>query len=95
MELSDNLLKKFDKEAKDIDIILDLESPGFPSIEGFSKAIVNCLKNFPSYTSWKTFTIIGTSIPKSMADVKKGIANLEFLIPYVLTSSSVSLSIAV
>lgn len=69
----DTLIEKYKMEAEKIDIILDLECPDFPSIEGFSKAIINVLNKFPYYTSWKTFTILGTSIPKSMADVKKGI----------------------
>jgi hypothetical protein len=52
------------------DLIFDLGAPNFVPIEGFAKAVEALLRRLPYLSSWRTFTLMGTSFPPSMAEIK-------------------------
>jgi len=69
----DSLLTIFKIKPSDCDLILDLGAPtNFVPLEGFSKAIQAIVNDLPYLNKWRTFTVLGTSFPKTMAGIKKG-----------------------
>jgi len=68
----DSLLATLTIQATDCDLILDLGTPNFVPIEGFVKIIKSIATKLPYLNSWRTFTILGTAFPETMAVVKKG-----------------------
>jgi len=57
--------------VNDCDLILDLGAPNFEPIEGFAKLIEILIPKIPFLTRWRTFTLLGTSFPATMAEIKK------------------------
>lgn len=68
----DSLLSTLGINSNDCDLVLDLGTPNFVPLEGFSKAIQTIVSSFPYLDDWRTFTLLGTSFPESMGSVKKG-----------------------
>jgi hypothetical protein len=68
----DKLLKVFGVTINHIHFILDLGAPNFLPIEGFARLLKKIISNLPYLNEWKTFVILSTSFPESMAIVKKG-----------------------
>jgi len=57
--------------ADQCDLVLDLEAPNFEPIDGFAKLCVSIIKRLPQLHQWRSFTLCGTSFPKSMAGIKQ------------------------
>jgi len=78
----------------DCDLILDLVSPNYIPIEGFSKVIEMLIRRLPYLKNWRTFTLLGTSFPESMAEIRSSpvrIPRNEWLL-YKLVSSNLAKS---
>jgi hypothetical protein len=76
------------------DLVLDLGAPNFVPLEGFAKAVEVLVRKLPYLRSWRTFTLLGTSFPPSMAEVKTSPISLprnEWLL-YRLVATSLSRS---
>jgi hypothetical protein len=58
-------------EAADCDLVLDLGAPNFQPVDGFSRAIEAVLRGFPKLCGGRTFTLLGTSFPATMAEVRE------------------------
>ena len=71
-EQFDSLLSKLDISPASCDLIIDLGAPNFVPPEGFSKAIQSIVRAFPYLSNWRTFTVLGTSFPETMASIEKG-----------------------
>jgi hypothetical protein len=56
--------------VKDCDLILDLGSPNFLPLEGFAKVIEALIRHLPDLDAWRTFTLIGTSFPANMGEIR-------------------------
>ncbi len=69
----DELLKSLKVRAEQVDFILDLGAPNFVPIASFSKAIFSIIGRLPHLKLWRTFTLLGTSFPASMGEVKRGV----------------------
>jgi len=54
------------------DFILDLGAPSFIPLEGFSMVIQQIASRLPYLDKWRTFTIIGTSFPETLVDIRIG-----------------------
>ena len=54
-----------------LDLILDLGAPNFVPIDGFARAVKAVIGKIPNLNEWRTFSLISTSFPASMAEVKK------------------------
>ena len=67
----DSLLSTLKINSNDCDLIIDLGAPNFVPLEGFSKAIQAIVSTFPYLNNWRTFTVLGTSFPETMASIKK------------------------
>jgi hypothetical protein len=68
----DSLLSRLKVKPEICDLILDLDAPNFIPLEGFSKAIQGVVSSFLYLNDWRTFSILGTSFPETMASIKKG-----------------------
>ncbi len=69
----DSLLTILGKlKASECDFVLDLGAPNFVPLEGFAKLIQAVVRPFPYLNDWRTFTILGTSFPETMAGIEKG-----------------------
>jgi hypothetical protein len=55
------------------DLILGLGAPNFEPVEGFTKMMAVLLRRFPYLPSWRTLTLIGTSFPSTMAEIKQSV----------------------
>ena len=68
----DSLLSMLGIQTNDCDFVLDLGAPNFVPLEGFAKAIQAIVSSFPYLNDWRTFIVLGTSFPETMAIIKKG-----------------------
>jgi len=68
----DTLLSTLEINSCDCDFILDLGSPNFVPPDGFSMAIQAIVSKLLYLNDWRTFTLLGTSFPETMAVIKKG-----------------------
>lgn len=59
--------------ASNCHLILDIGTPNFEPLEGFSKAIAMIVNKIPYMNRWLSFTILGTSFPDTMAKVQSGV----------------------
>lgn len=57
-------------QPKECDLIFDLGAPNFVPIEGFSKVVEALIRRLPYLRNWRTFTLMGTSFPSSMGEIK-------------------------
>lgn len=65
------LLLALNIQSTECDFILDLRSPNFIPLDGFLKAIHMIVSGLPYLKKWRTFTLLGTSFPSTMAEVRK------------------------
>lgn len=66
----DNLLNSLGAKPKECDLILDIGSPNFEPIEGFSKLLQITISKIPHLYNWRTFTILGGSFPSTVAEIR-------------------------
>lgn len=72
--LLDTLLQNMRVSPKDSDFILDLKSPNFEPVDTFARILAGFIARLPYLKVWRSFALIGTSFPKSMAEVEKGLS---------------------
>lgn len=70
----DGLLQKYHIGTDECDFILDLRSPNFDPIDGFVNLLTVLIKRLPYLDEWRSFVLIGTSFPRSMAEVPQGLS---------------------
>ena len=68
----ETLIGQYSVEVDEYDFVLDLGAPNFEPIEGFGSLLETLISRLPHLDRWRTFTLIGTSFPRSMGEVKKG-----------------------
>lgn len=68
----DALISRIGSDVSECDLVIDLDAPNFEPIKGFMTLVEKIVCSFPFFSKWRTFTIIGTSFPSSMAEVKQG-----------------------
>lgn len=87
-------LKSVETAPDDCDLILDLGSPNFIPLAGFGKLIQTAIAKLPHLKKWRTLTLLGSSFPQSMAEVKSSpavISRSEWLIyEFVVTGLATS-----
>ena len=59
------LLNYFSLNPSGVHMVLDLAAADFSNTEDFSDSILDQLRDFPEFKSWKSFTICGGSFPKT------------------------------
>ena len=72
----DALMDKLQVSPNECDIVFDLGAPNFEPIDGFTKLVHAQLSRLPYHSKWQTITIIGTSFPATMAEVRSSPALL-------------------
>jgi len=70
----DTLLQKFQIRPDKCDFILDLKSPNFEPIDSFANLLKLLINRLPYLNNWRSFTLIGTSFPRSMGEVVRGLS---------------------
>jgi len=75
--LIDDFLDDIQTNKYECDLILDLGSPNYLPVEGFSKLLQVVVHKLPYLNDWRTFTVIGGSFPSSIAEV----SGLKSLVP--------------
>ncbi len=75
-KMIDDLLSNIGVTQKDSDFILDLGAPNFVPLEGFCKLVQAIAQKLPYIERWRTLTLLGTSFPVSMAEIKGGAENI-------------------
>jgi hypothetical protein len=68
----DILLATLNTDVSNCGFILDLGTPNFEPVEGFSAVIQAIVSRLPYLGNWRIFTILGTSFPDTMASIRKG-----------------------
>jgi len=69
----DGLLQELKTDPVDTDLVLDLDAPAnFVPIEGFVKLLEAIVVRLPHRDSWRTFTLLGASFPKTMGVLRVG-----------------------
>lgn len=68
----EKLLQSYHQNVEDCDFILDLGAPNFDPIEDFGEVLNTIIATLPQMEKWRSFVIIGTAFPSSMAEVKRG-----------------------
>ena len=71
-----SLMKQLKVSPNQCDCIVDLGAPNFEPLDGFTKLVHALLSRLPYQDRWRTLTIIGTSFPETMAEVKRSPALL-------------------
>lgn len=70
--LTDTLLGDLNLDRKSCDLVIDLGAPNFEPVEGFAKLIADIARNLPHLLQWRSFTLMGTSFPRSMGEIEMG-----------------------
>lgn len=71
------LLTEIDSSNSECDLVLDYGAPNFVPLDGFYKVVKGIIRRLPNLAKWRTFTLLGTSFPKSMAEVRRGVEFLD------------------
>lgn len=70
----EGLLQKHNVGPGECDFVLDLRSPNFDPIDGFVNLLTVLIEELPYLDVWRSFVLIGTSFPRSMAEVPRGLS---------------------
>ena len=70
----EELLRRYHQKVEGCDFILDLGAPSFDPIDDFGRLINTIIANLPHIERWRSFIIVATSFPSSMAEVGQGIS---------------------
>ncbi len=68
----EKLLQNFGVSKAETDLIVDLEAPSFEPMNGFAGMVKSTFAKIPRLEAWRTFTLLGTSFPKSMGEMNLG-----------------------
>ena len=68
----DSIVKEFNINIEDVDIVLDLEAPNYKPLQQFVRVIRNAITNLPQTKYARSFVIASTAFPSSMGDVRQG-----------------------
>ena len=73
----DSMVKEFNINYDDVDLVLDLEAPNYEPLQKFVRVIRNAIINLPQTKYARSFTIASTAFPSSMGAVRKSINIIE------------------
>lgn len=67
-----SLVHQIGANIDNLHIVVDLEAPSFDPLAALAGALKARLNDIPNQFAWRTFTLVGTSFPESMASLKTG-----------------------
>lgn len=77
-QLLEGQLKYFGLSKGEVDLIVDLEAPtSFEPMAGFVAMLAATFPKIPRLEAWRTFTLLGTSFPKSMGELSLGMQSVQ------------------
>lgn len=68
------LLRDYKQKVETCDFVLDLMAPNFDPIEDFGAVLKTIITKLPHIRRWRSFAIIGTAFPSTMAEVARGLS---------------------
>lgn len=71
-----SLLEYFSLLPSDCDFVLDLGSPNFVPVDGFTTLVRSIYGKIPNRRHWRSLTIIGSSFPSTMAEIEHGLSRI-------------------
>jgi len=70
-----DLLRNMGMKSEQCDFILDLRAPpNFEPLNGFTGLLESVIKTLPHLNSWRSLSLLGTSIPKSLGGFTPGVS---------------------
>ena len=57
-------------KPENCDLIVDLRAPTYVPLAGFAKVLTAIITRLPDLGRWRTFTLVGTSFPPHMGEIK-------------------------
>ena len=70
----EEFIKRYGVGVDECDFILDVGAPNFKPIDGFGDLMETLIGSMPHLDKWRSFALIGTSFPSSMAEVRQGLS---------------------
>ena len=70
----EGLLRLYNIGADECDFVLDLGAPNFVPIGGLAGILESIIVKLPHRDDWRSLTLIGTSFPRSMGEVRSGVS---------------------
>jgi hypothetical protein len=70
--LINNLLQKYNRKVEECDLIIDEMGPNFEPLDGFVSLLEKIIKNLPYLNRWRSFALIGTSLPSTLSILGSG-----------------------
>lgn len=71
-----SLVQALGVDMEQTDLVVDLDAPNFVPLGGFSRLVQSVVLRLPKLDKWRTFTLIGTSFPPTMAGLSRGAQRL-------------------
>jgi len=68
----DNLANTLNVKPREINLVIDLDSPNFNPISSFANVLKASVNKFKNIKDFKSLTIVSTAFPKSMGEVQRG-----------------------
>jgi hypothetical protein len=68
------LLHKYSRRIEQCDLIIDEKAPNFEPLDGFVSLLEQIIKNLPYLNRWRSFGLIGTSLPASLSIFERGVS---------------------
>ena len=73
----DSLLSTLDINAHNCDLIIELGAPNnYEPLKDFTRAIQAIVSRIPYLEKWRTFSVLGTSLPDTMGSIRLGVNNI-------------------
>jgi hypothetical protein len=72
----DTIIAGVNLNISECDLVIDLDAPNYNPMEGFSILLTRIIKGLPYLSRWRTFSIIGSSFPQTMAEVNHGMSKI-------------------
>jgi hypothetical protein len=69
-----DLLHKYGRQVEECDLIIDEEAPNFEPLDGFVGLLEAIIINLPYLNRWRSFGVIGTSLPPSLSTLGSGLS---------------------
>ncbi len=67
-----SLLDRLRVRPENLDLVLDLETPSFRPLDGFTKMVRAMISKLAQLDRFRTYTICGTAFPKTMGELDRG-----------------------
>ncbi|MCZ7665174.1 MAG: beta family protein [Thermoleophilia bacterium] len=86
-----SLLRELASSPSECHFVLDLKTPNFIPVDGLTRLLKELLGRLPHRDAWRSLTLLGTSFPRTTAEIPLGLSRVERYEWIVYTSLAVLL----